>query len=352
VVAGPAALQRRAALAALVGAALPLLPFLVHEGVLLAAGEPSALLGSLGQRKGNLVHPERIPTSLGAGLLWMFSLPFGNEPLHAALRQNRPPSPGLFLAGAVAGAVVFAWAGLQVVRRRSDPALTGLLLAQLVALVLSGLLYATGLDFQVFLPFTVLSCALVARFLLALADRAKARVTRPALVPLVLLPFVGLYLLQLFVPLSRSASLAPTGRETQEAVVRVPEKGSTVVTTAYNQVGLFTFLRKGEVHEVNVDRLLSVGETREAYAANARDVFRRFIERHPDGSFLFDAVPIVFDEGREPIPHTGGKNSRELVLDAFYQTAREMNYEVREAAAGTDDRGQTMLLLLRLTAGR
>ncbi len=340
--------HRRRALAFLVGLGLPLLPFLASESAAALAGLPSPLLSALGGGKGGLSEPVGMLSGFFMSSVWTAALPAGNGYILPMLSSGASPAPWLLGLSAAVSLPGLALAVRRWRRVDADPLRDAVLAGWVVVLVLSGVLYKSGFDFQAFMTVHPLVASLIVQSLLeegrSCAAGPARRFWKAAAVA-----FVAVVLVH------TGISLAGGGRVTtvvslrgqEEIASKLPE-GRVVLTTSYNQAGMLRMMTGGRVSEIHMDRLLSPGGNEAFYRLTVRHAFAEVILRHPGALYLFDLAPLPIDESREHTSFARGIGSRQVVAQEFVQAAREAGMFSRTVAVGHGDAGNGVLALVEL----
>jgi len=234
-------------------------------------------------------------------------------------------------------ALALGWAAVEVLRGRGDVLTKASLLACLVCWMVSVLLYATPVDFQGYLPVLPLAVLLVVRFSLACAAFLRHRWGWGGFLILVVPAALLASQWGWFARTART-NCTPVSPGSQEPLVSRPPPGSLVITTAYNQMGLYHFHRQIEITEVNADKLLASGGTGEERARQNEQVFRALFRTYPEALYMLDLAPFAPDESKMAAGAPEAVlDSRADIQHAFFEAATAENHKVLLLGLGRDD---------------
>jgi hypothetical protein len=338
----------RRAGAFVLGIFIPLLPFVVSEATMAVAGGPSPLLSALGGGKGGFSDPAGMVSGFAMASVWTAALPAGNGYILPMLSSGTAPAAWLLGLSAAVCLPGLAAAVLRLRRGIQDPLRDAVLAAWAVVLLLSGLLYKSGFDFQAFMTIHPLAASLVVRSLI-LEGRHAGLVRIRCLALGLVGAFVAVVLLHTGLSFAGGAGVSTIASLTaqQEIAGSIPADRQ-VVTTSYNQAGMLRMMSGGRVDEINMDRLLSPGGDEAFFRQTVRHAFAEVTQGHPDALYLFDLAPLPIDESREHTQFGAGISSRQVVAEEFVQAVREAGMYSKAVAVGRGDSGTGVYALVEL----
>ena len=343
---GPKRIWRRSSLPMALAAIPPLLPYLWHEVHCLVSGvTDSSMFATLMLQKARINSPGDLFAGLIRSIAMLFGTGFGSPRLYAPLFGVESWQTTSGVLSLAVGGVATLWAAVTVLRGRGTIWLRGAVASGASVVVLSTLLYRSDLDMQGFLHILPLSALVLVEFGMWARGILSARFanSRLPLLPLLLLIAVAAGQMAASLTIARNG-VSPVLRRPQETVaLAAADSGRTVVTTAYNQAGMVSFLSHHRAKEVHADLLLSPGADD---GVDVRSILHRdwtlLLDAHPGAVFIFELSPMNLDAIRSSL----GESRSSLVLDTFLTVVKERGGRPVTLATGLCDGGEPILLAL------